>query len=165
VHWGLGMVYRQGGWYQRAVEALRAWLQVEPHDVQSNFQLAFTLPQLGQYDEAAAILERMAAVPQLRGLALGPLAYVRGRSGQRDAALLAVGELTGIANAGYPVHGWLAIGQLGVGDHEKALDAMQAAVDAHDSWMPTNMHVEPIFRPLHGHPRFEALLKVTGHAR
>ena len=75
----------------------------------------------------------------------------------------AIQELTAIAAAGYPVHGWLAIGHLGVGDHEKALDAIEAAVEAHDSWMPTNMHVEPIFAPLRGNPRYERLLKITGH--
>jgi hypothetical protein len=29
--------------------------------------------------------------------------------------------------------------------------------------MPTVMSVEPAFLPLHGHPRFMAMLKRTGH--
>jgi len=164
VHWGLGMVYRQGGWPERGVEALRAWLKVEPQDVQANFQLGFTLAGMAEYDQARAIFETLAAIPPVRPLVLGPLAYVEGRSGRRDQAVQAIQELTAIAAAGYPVHGWLSIGHLGVGDHERALDAMQTAVEAHDSWMPTNMHVEPVFRPLHGHPRYQELLKITGHA-
>lgn len=164
VHWGLGMIYRQGGWPDRGVEALRAWLLVEPNDMQATFQLALTLVELGKYDESIAILESMAAIPQLKGLALGPLAYARGRSGRRAEAQQALDELQGLAAAGFPVFGWLAIGHMGLGDHEKALDALTAAVEMHDSWMPTHMHVEPAFARLHGHPRFQALLKVTGHA-
>ncbi len=163
VHWGLGMIYRQGGWPDRGVEALRAWLLVEPNDVQATFQLALTLVELSELDESIAILSGLAAIPQLKGLVLGPLAYAFGRSGRRDEAQQALDELSGLAAAGYPVHGWLAVGHMGLGDHERALDALQAAVDMHDSWMPTFMNVEPPFAPLHGHPRFQALLKITGH--
>jgi TolB-like protein/Tfp pilus assembly protein PilF len=162
-HWGMGSVYRQGGWPDRAVEALRAWLLVEPNDVQATFQLAQALGDLSQFDDAIAILEGMAAVPQLKGLALGPLAHVLGRAGRRDEAQKAVTELQGLAAAGYPVHGWLAIGHMGLGDHEQALDSLAAAIETHDSWMPTVMSVEPAFVPLHGHPRFMAMLKRTGH--
>lgn len=164
VHWGLGMTYRQGGWPDRGVEALRAWLLVEPNDVQATFQLGLTLVEVAKFDESIAILSGLAAIPQLKGLALGPLAYAFGRSGRRDDARKAVDELQGLATAGYPVHGWLAVGHMGLGDHEPALDALTAAVETHESWVPTNMHVEPSFAPLHGHPRFQALLKITGHA-
>ena len=163
VHWGLGMIYRQGGWPDRGVEALKAWLLIEPNDVQAMFQLALTLVELPKHDEAIAILQGMAAVPQLKGLALGPLAYALGRSGQRGEAQKAIDELQPMAAAGYPVQGWLAMGHMGLGDHEKAVDALTAAVDMHDSWMPSYMHVEPAFAPLHGHPRFQALLEITGH--
>lgn len=164
VHWGLGMVYRQGGWFDRSIEALRAWLAVEPNDTQATFQLAYTFMVMGRHEEAASILEGIAAVPQVRALALGPLAYARGRNGRRAEAQQALDELIAIAAAGYFVHGWVALGFMGLGDHEKALDALQASVDAHESWMPTHLKVEPTFAPLHGHPRFQALLEVTGLA-
>ena len=164
VHWGLGMTYRQGGWPERGVESLRAWLLIEPNDMQAMFQLALTLTELARYDESIAILQMMAALPPLKGLALGPLAHALGRSGRRDDAQQAVNELQALAAAGYPVHGWLAVGHMGLGDHEKALDALTAAVQMHDSWMPTHIRVEPAFMPLHGHPRFSALLAITGHA-
>lgn len=164
VHWSLGMVYRLGGWPDRGVEALRAWLLVEPNDMQSTFQLALTLVERARYDEAIAILERLAAIPSLKGLALGALAHARGRSGRRDEAQVVLSELLSLAAAGYPVHGWLAIGHMGLGDHERALDALTDAIEMHDSWMPTYMSVEPAFAPLRRHPRFQTLLKRAGHA-
>jgi len=164
VHWGLGMVYRMSGWPDRSLEALMAWLAVEPNDMQATFQLALTLIELARYDEAVATLERIAAVPPLKGRALGALAYARGRSGRRDDAGQVLVELQGMASAGQPVHGWLAIGHMGLDEHEKALDALTAAIGMHDSWMPTYMSVEPAFAPLHGHPRFQTLLKLAGHA-
>lgn len=57
----------------------------------------------------------------------------------------------------------LAIGHMGLDDHERALDALAAAIDMHDSWMPTYMPVEPAFKPLRRHPRFQVLLKLAGH--
>ena len=164
VRWGMGMAYRMGGWVDRAVESLRSWLLIEPNDMQAAFHLALALGDVKQYDEAEAILGGMAAIPQLKGLVLGPLAYIRGRSGQRAAAQQAIDELCGLASAGYPVQGWLAVGWMGLGDHEHALAALSAAVDAHEAWMPTWMNVEPAFLPLHGHPRFTELLRATGHA-
>ncbi len=163
VRWGMGMVYRMGGWADRAVESLRSWLLVEPNDMQATFHLALALGDLAQYAEAEAILAGMAAVPQLKGLVLGPLGYMRGRAGRRDEARAAIDELSAFAAMGYPVQGWLAVGWMGLGDHEQALGALSAAVEAHEAWMPTWMNVDPAFKPLRGHPKFSELLRATGH--
>ncbi|MEI6243620.1 MAG: protein kinase [Acidobacteriota bacterium] len=164
VRWGMGMAYRMGGWADRAVESLRSWLLIEPNDMQASFHLALALGDIGQFAEAEAILVGMAAIPQLKGLVLGPLAYMRGRAGRRDEARAALDELGALAAAGYPVQGWLAVGWMGLGDHANALAALSAAVSAHEAWMPTWMNVDPAFTPLHGHPEFTALLRATGHA-
>jgi TolB-like protein/Flp pilus assembly protein TadD len=164
VHWGLGMVYRMSGRSVEAAQSLRNWLLVEPNDVQADFQLALTLVELGQFDESIAILEGIAAIPPLRALALGALAYARGRCGRFEEAERALFDLSRLAAAGYVAHGWLAIGHMGVADHEKALDALTTAVDIHDSWIPSYLPVEPAFEPLRAHPRFVALLKLTGHS-
>ncbi len=164
VRWGLGMVYRMSGMPALGAEVLRSWLLIEPNDVQARFQLGLTLVELAEYPEAIEILEGVAAVRALRGVALGALAYARGRYGRREDGHHLLEELQGLASGDYPLHGWLAMGHMGLGEYEEALDALTVAVDMHDSWMPTYMSVEPAFVPLHTNPRFRRLLRLAGHA-
>jgi TolB-like protein/tetratricopeptide (TPR) repeat protein len=164
VHWGLGMVHRMSGQLDRSAEVLRAWLSVEPGDAQALFQLAVTLVEQTKYDDAVAILDKMVTGPGRRGFALGALAYARGRRGDRNEARRILGELQELIFAGAPAYGWMAIGHMGIDDHAQALDALAAAIELHDSWVPTFMCVEPAFVSLREHPRFQALCKLAGHA-
>jgi hypothetical protein len=57
---------------------------------------------------------------------------------------------------------YVAMIYVGLGETDQALDWLEEAYEKRNSgWLPF-MGVEPEFLSLHGHPRFEALLKKMG---
>jgi tetratricopeptide (TPR) repeat protein len=60
------MALAAGGNPQRAVDALKALLERDPHDVQARYQLSLAYQRLGDQEAAAAELDRMNASKALR---------------------------------------------------------------------------------------------------
>jgi serine/threonine protein kinase/tetratricopeptide (TPR) repeat protein len=158
-HWTLGMIYRLGGWHDRAIEHLQGWLAVEPNDIQAMFQLGLTFADQERYEQATALFQGMAAHPMLKPLALGPLAYVQGRSGLRSEAEQSVRELEAIAAMGPVAPGWIAHGHMGLSSHDTALDWLEKALDYNDAWNILILHAERRWEPIRSHPRFVRILE------
>jgi serine/threonine protein kinase/TPR repeat protein len=165
-HWNMGMIYRLGGWHDRAVEHLQGWLAAEPNDIQSLFQLGLTYADQGQNDGAIDLFQKMAAAhPMLKVLALGPLAYVQGRRGDKAAGESSIKELEAIAMMAPVAPGWIAHGHVGLGNYDAALDWLEKAAEYHDSWNMLLLHAERRWEPIRSHPRFQQLLEFRERVR
>lgn len=88
---------------------------------------------------------------------LGLLAHAYGRAGRIAEARRTLDELTGHAEARYvsPFH--FAVARLGLGETERAVELLERA-DRERGALVEYIGVDPLFEPLHGHPRFQALL-------
>ena len=85
------------------------------------------------------------------------LGYAYGASGDRARALATLEQLTRISPKGVPAPFNVALVHLGLGDHPKALDQLEAALTANSQslvWLGR----DPMFDPLRTEPRFKALL-------
>jgi serine/threonine protein kinase/tetratricopeptide (TPR) repeat protein len=114
---------------------------------------------LEQRDFAAAIpfLERartMGAPPFVNAY----LAYAYGASGDRERALTELEELKGISRGGIVLPFNQALVYLGLGDRDRAIDNLEAALAA-DSQMLGWLGYDAIFDDLRAEPRFVALLR------
>jgi TolB-like protein/Tfp pilus assembly protein PilF len=92
---------------------------------------------------------------------IGYIYAVTGRRAQAMQVLTSLKETA--ANAKRPADagfGDIAIVYLGLGDREGALNWLQRSFDAHE--LVLYLGIDPIYRPLHDEPRFQALLKRAG---
>ena len=115
-----------------------------------------------KFTEAVVALDR--ANDLMPGAAVGLRAYVDAQSGDRQAALNVLGQLTAAANSGRGTALDLAVAYVGLGDKDGAFEALNRACDRR---MPLieQLKAEPIFDPLRSDPRYPLLLRRMNLAR
>jgi len=89
------------------------------------------------------------------------LAYAHGASGDRAGAVAALDKLKKTSPRGSPAPFDLAIVQLGLGDHGRALDLLEKALETDSQWIGW-LGQDRVFDPLRSEPRFAALLRRLG---
>ncbi len=82
--------------------------------------------------------------------------------GQTEVAKKKIGALEKMSVERYVSPYQLALAYRYLGDHEKALDALEKAVEFKDAWLNW-MGVEPAFDPIRGDKRFDEILEKTGY--
>ena len=158
-----GAIYYYARQYDRAVARFQSVLDVDPANGRAHLIVdAYT--QQGRYQQA------LDTIQQWRRLGDGPwiwakLALVYGRSGDRARARQALRK---IAASNRP---WdldltplLDTAYAGLDDREQRLRVLEGAYRAHGN-LPTTFKVDPIYDPLRGDPRFQAMLRGAGLAR
>jgi serine/threonine-protein kinase len=90
--------------------------------------------------------------------ALAGLACSHALAGRRDEASAILTRLEAISRRGYVAPSAFAFVLASLGEKDRAFEWLQRARDAHDNAM-AGLGVEPWLEPLHGDPRFEALLR------
>jgi tetratricopeptide (TPR) repeat protein len=92
---------------------------------------------------------------------LARLGYAYARAGNRAEALNILAQMRARANdPGNAVN--LAILYTGLGDHDKAFDALERAFAERDFTLGTIIKWNPYWGPLRADPRFERLLQRIG---
>jgi DNA-binding winged helix-turn-helix (wHTH) protein/tetratricopeptide (TPR) repeat protein len=149
----LAIVYWMAGHPEQALEAVGDSLKVLPASTRAHYGRMMILDQLGRHDEAMA--ERLTT---LRGLAVaeGLAEHVEALArtkGWREAMVVWIGLLERTNRWEGAAQQWVAIGELG-----RALDALEHCVRARTTYLCFTAQ-NPCFRPLHGDPRFEQILR------
>ena len=92
------------------------------------------------------------------------LAYIYGRSGQRQEALRALETLKGFYRPEISDPETLVRAYLGLGDKDQAFSWLEKCYARHSTLL-TMLKVDPLFDPLRGDARFDNLLRRVGLAR
>jgi serine/threonine protein kinase/tetratricopeptide (TPR) repeat protein len=154
----LTSVYYLSGSYQEAADHCQETIRINPDYGVGHGILALCLAQQGHYDEATehvlVALELLNHEPEqspnyahIRAMA-GDLAPARQLLARKD-------ELKHIPAIGFAqVH-------VALGDHEQAIDMLEQAHEERFNRF-IFLAVDPVFRPLHEHPRFQALTRRMG---
>ena len=142
--------------YDAVLEQARRNLEMDPSFVVTHMWIGRAKREQGRYDEALTELE--AAVRLSRGQsleALGDLGHAYAVAGKRAQATEIAERLEkhGAASRHYP----LASVYAGLGDRERALDALDRAMEEH-SWFLVQLAVDPTLDSLRGEPRFQRML-------
>ena len=148
--------------FDEAWAACEETLQAEPQNLMMLYGSSFLLSRMGRHGEAIAAAQKCVELMGKASNTLGRLGGANAEAGNVPAAEAVLAEMDSIAVRRHvsPYH--LALINCGLGRIEKALDLLESAVaikDAKVLWLG----VDPELDPLHGHPRFNDLLRKLNH--
>ncbi len=148
--------------YEEAYALCRKTIESEPHNLLMLYGASFLLGRLGRYEEAVAAAQRCVELMGKASHTLARLGSAYAQSGNRKAAEEVLAEMEAISRRRHisPYHRALVNCALGNVDHTlELLEQAEASGDAKILWVG----VDPELDPLHGHPRFNDLLRKLNH--
>src|SRR5688572_29242051 len=148
--------------YDEAYRFITATLENEPRNLMMLYASSFVLSRLSRHPEAIAAAEKCVELLGKASHTLGRLGAAHANAGNLDEAQKALDEMDQLSARRYvsPYH--QALVTCALGRKEAALDLLEQAYDTGDAkvlWMG----VDPELDPLHGHPRFNDLLRKLDH--
>jgi tetratricopeptide (TPR) repeat protein len=148
------------GRYDESLAHLEKTLDLDPGLWLTHNMMGRIYGLKGMYREALLAFNR---ATELGGslVVTASAGYTLAASGRRDEARKILDQLKTRAARAYVPPSNLALVHLGLGEHGKALDRLEEAVEARDMLL-TFLTVEPRWADLAGHPRFTALLGKVG---
>jgi len=120
--------------------------------------LGLVLSMRGQHDEAERVLREAEAMPGAGSYTTATLGYALARGGHRPEAERILHSVESASRLGYVSPVALATLHIGLGDHERALDEAERALEERRGWL-AYLRVNPLMDPLRGEPRFDALIR------
>jgi TolB-like protein/class 3 adenylate cyclase/Flp pilus assembly protein TadD len=157
----VGWVLHNQGYYDQAITACRAALELHPRFFGNHLCLGQTYLMKQMYREAITEFQGVTASVENAPLGLGHLGYAYAMSGRPNEAREVLDQLTGFLQRGYGVQCEIALIYHGLGDRENALNWLEKGVEAHLAPMP-QLNYSPAWQNLRSEPRFLALLKTMG---
>jgi DNA-binding winged helix-turn-helix (wHTH) protein/TolB-like protein/lipoprotein NlpI len=150
----IGFVSYLARHYDEAILASHKTLELDPNFAVAHMIIGLSYVQKKMYDEGISELQKAKANPDSRAL----LAYAYGLAGKRSEARKILDELGDLSNQKYVSPFPLAVAYAGLGDKERAFEALDKAyVDK--SWGMGMLEVNAVFDPLRPDPRFATLLE------
>ena len=148
--------------YDEAMRFANATLENEPRNLMMLYALGFVLSRLGRHDEAIKAAERSVDLLGKASHTLGRLGAAYAAAGRYDDAQKVLDEMEAISERRHvsPYH--LALVNCVLDRKEKALDLLERAFETGDAkvlWAG----VDPELDALHGHPRYNDLLRKLDH--
>ena len=148
--------------YDEAMRFANATLENEPRNLMMLYALGFVLSRLSRHDEAIKAAERSVELLGKASHTLGRLGAAYAAAGRYDDAQKVLDEMEAISERRHvsPYH--LALVNCVLDRKEKALDLLERAFETGDAkvlWAG----VDPELDALHGHPRYNDLLRKLDH--
>ena len=148
--------------YDEIVTLCNKTLEKEPHNLMMRYGLSYALSRLGRHDEAIA-----AAIACIEGIGkssrtMARLATAYADAGKITEAEAVLKEMDEIANHRHISDYHRALVRASLGQVEESLDLLEKAYQTRDAWLLW-IGVDPGLDPLHGHPRFNDLLRKLNH--
>ncbi len=153
----LAVSYTMARRYSEVIEQFNKILAMDPRFYYARWTFGLALQCNGQLPEAIAQYKKAAELTD-DPLVLAWLAQGYAKAGQRDEALKLLAQMEELATKRY-VGAWsFAIVHLALGEKGKAIDELERAIRERSDPFVTFIKVSPLFDPLRGDPRFQALL-------
>ncbi len=162
----MALAYCFSGQQEKALQTVDTYMNIFQSD---NFILYNSMRiyvSLGKYEKVIELFNKNLANKPINDLSdcflgyLGIALYKAGRISQSTTFLKELSLKSKKTSAGSPSFFEAAV-YMAMEKKDKALQSLQNAYNAHEAEM-TWLKVDPLFRPLHGDPRFETLLQKIG---
>ncbi len=154
----LGAAYFYARRYDQARYHFERAIAMDPNSEEAYRMFGLTLAVAGQSAEATQVLREAVAMPGAGSYTRACLGYALARDGREPEARQMLDELSAEATRQYVSPVAFATLLLGLGEHDRALDWAQRAMEERRGWL-VYLNVNPMFDPLRGHPRFEELVR------
>jgi TolB-like protein/DNA-binding winged helix-turn-helix (wHTH) protein/Flp pilus assembly protein TadD len=152
-----GLPYLYSGRYDEALQHFDKALELDSNFALAHHDIGWVLEAQGKYPEAIAEFERAVQISDVAAL-WSSLGHAYGAAGRRQDALRVLQKLREISKQHYVAPSYDATVYLGLGEYDKALDLYEKSY-AERNWAMIWFKIGHNLKPLHGMPRYEALLK------
>jgi serine/threonine-protein kinase len=164
IHEGYAYLHTLQRNYEGALESLRQTTRLEPGFYKGYTSMARVLSLMGRYDEAIELFESAretaGGVPSI----VAALGQTLALAGQTKAARRCLKDLETMARQTPVPSSCFAILHVGLGEHARSLDWLERAADRREIGVCV-IKMHPVYDPLRGEPRFDALLRRVGFLR
>jgi eukaryotic-like serine/threonine-protein kinase len=155
---GVGWLAFYARRFDLALDHLARAIELNPMAVESYRILGTTLGMQGHWGEAERILRDAVVLPGGGAYTTATLGWVLARAGKRREAEQVLHELETVARESYVSPVAFAIGHIGLGNVDRALDWAERAYDEKRGWL-AYLKVNPMLDPLRDEPRFQDLIR------
>jgi eukaryotic-like serine/threonine-protein kinase len=154
----LTTAYLRAGRLQEAMQSAIHTIELDPNYARAQATLGWAYVLQGMLDEGVRYLEAAVSLTPGETMWLAQLGEVYGIKGDRDEARAILERLESLSQQQYvsPYH--FAYVHTGLGEHDRAMDYLERAY-ADRAGAVYGIKGSFLFRALHGHPRFTALLR------
>jgi TolB-like protein/Tfp pilus assembly protein PilF/class 3 adenylate cyclase len=157
----LGYSYYTAGRYSEAIAQVRKALELDPNSYAAHYNLGWVLEASGDLPGAIAEYTKSVSLDS-DPFALALLGHAEALNGNRDAALEILKKLT--TSTRYTPDYSIGLVYLGLGDQDQAMNWLEKAFAKGQPDLNT-IRFDPLLKPLHGNPRFDALAEKIAPAR
>ena len=144
--------------FDAGIKQLRTALELNPQSGMASVHIIVALLSQQKFDEASVELRRAAALMPGAPVVNALQGYVYAKTGKRQAALEILRKLTAASPARHGTGFDLPALYLGLGDHDRAFEALNRARDQRAPLIEL-IKVDPLFEPLRSDPRYVPLLR------
>ena len=160
----LGVAYIRAGRLDEAIAQFRKTVEIDASFYPAHREYGLALELQGKLPEALSQYEQAAAVTD-DPIPLGALGRIYGIAGRKDEAQKIFERLRQLRAQRYTAAYALALVAVGLGDKTEALHWLEESYRDRDGDSIGVIRVDPLLKPLHGDPRFEALAEKILPAR
>jgi len=154
----LGGAFVAARHYDEAITQLRKTIEMDPRFYFAHWNLGEALELKGQLPEAIAEYKKAAELDE-DPFVLALVGQADAKLGQRDEAIKILSQLERLATKRYVANYSFAIMHMALGEKAKAIDWLERAYRDRSGPEIVGIKVDPMLDPLHGDPRFEALVQ------
>ncbi len=144
--------------YDEAITQLRKTIEMDPRFYFAHWNLGEALELKGQLPEAVAEYKKAAELDE-DPFVLALVGQADAKLGQRDEAIKILSQLERLATKRYVANYSFALMHMALGEKAKAIDWLERAYRDRSGPEIVGIKVDPMLDPLHGDPRFEALVQ------
>jgi len=155
----LAHVYYLAAQYDLAIAQYQRAMDLDPSWYVPHWMLAVAYEGMGRLDEAIAEGQKAHDLSGRDGASLGVLGLAYGLAGRHSEARALLDELVTRRRTTYVPALAIAAIYRGLGEAAHALEWLEKGVEERDMLTVGCLKIEPRYIPLHGHPRFQALLR------
>ena len=144
--------------YDEAIEQLRRTLEIDSRFYYAHWNLGEALELKGQLREALNEYKKAAELDD-DPFVLGLVAQAYAKLGQRDEAVKILEQMQQLATRRYVAGYSFALVHMALGEKDKAVEWLERAYRDRAGVDIAFIKIDPMLDPLHGDPRFEALVQ------
>ncbi len=158
VHEGVGYIQLLRRNYEAALESHRRLADLDPMFYKAHSSIGRVLCQMRRYDQAIEAFEKALGLGGVVPSTMAAMGQALALAGRKNDARKCLAELETMALTRYVTSSCFAVVHLGLGEISRSLDWLENSCAQHELATKAII-VHPLWDPLRGEPRFQALVQ------
>jgi tetratricopeptide (TPR) repeat protein len=155
----LAYMYYVTGQHEEAIAQYQRAMDLDPGWYFPHFLLAIAYQHMERVEEGLSEARKACELSGRNALTLGVLGLGHGLAGQASEARAVLEALMNQRRTAYVSPWAIAVACRGVGEMGQTLQWLERGVEEHDIIEVTGLKSDPRYAMLHGHPRYQAMLR------